>query len=292
MEFSLAGAPADLPDFTAQDDERPYLIDVVRGHVAISQEQPQYVLDLNAPTAILRREDLIRALDRRVRRDDVLQPDMIAWLGRVLDALEARGIELAYCARHANRLADCIIARIAGLSMHARARAFQGLLLEGPARARLSDFHTFRFAPDRYPARCLHQGRYQFAGHFYGAPGELDDSIEQEETACAIALDQMNDVRHWVRDLERQPVSSFWLPTASDRFYPDFVVQLEDGRLLVVEYKGAHLYGNPDSREKRDIGMLWAASSNGRCVFLMATHPSAAGGVAVPARLRAAISAS
>ena len=35
----------------------------------------------------------------------------------------------------------------------------------------------------------------------------------------------------------RQP-NSFWLQTSSDKFYPDFVALLNDGRVLVVEYKG------------------------------------------------------
>lgn len=68
-------------------------------------------------------------------------------------------------------------------------------------------------------------------------------------------------------NLERQPESSFWLPTLTDRFYPDFVAQLTDGRRLVVEYKGAHLYDNADSKEKRDIGKVWVATSGGRCLF-------------------------
>ena len=45
---------------------------------------------------------------------------------------------------------------------------------------------------------------------------------------------------------------SFRLPTATDKFYPDFVAQLADGRLLVVEYKSALLAGAgvDDTNEK------------------------------------------
>lgn len=58
----------------------------------------------------------------------------------------------------------------------------------------------------------------------------------------------------------------FWLPTATDLFYPG-----HDGRLLVVEYKGKHLVDNEDSREKRLVGEQWERSSGGRYLFLMAT---------------------
>jgi hypothetical protein len=41
--------------------------------------------------------------------------------------------------------------------------------------------------------------------------------------------------------------------------------------------KGAHLYDAPDSREKRDIGAVWAQASGGRCCFVMVTSPEKAG---------------
>ena len=54
-------------------------------------------------------------------------------------------------------------------------------------------------------------------------------------------------------------------------FYPDFVALLKDGRVLVVEYKGEHLVTNEDSKNKDAIGQLWEKSSNGKCLFVMAT---------------------
>ena len=91
-----------------------------------------------------------------------------------------------------------------------------------------------------------------------------------------------------VRNLERQPEASFWLPTSTDRFYPDFVAELTDGRVLVIEYKGAHLYDGSDAREKRDIGKVWAAASDGRCLFAMVTDAEKAG-KSVTAQLKDAI---
>lgn len=60
----------------------------------------------------------------------------------------------------------------------------------------------------------------------------MKSDLNGEETACAIAIDEMDDVKWWVRNLERQPEASFWLPTSTDRFYPDFVAELTDGRIL------------------------------------------------------------
>ncbi|MBK8581563.1 MAG: hypothetical protein IPL86_06880 [Flavobacteriales bacterium] len=44
---------------------------------------------------------------------------------------------------------------------------------------------------------------------------------------------------------------------------------LEDERVLVVEYKGAHLYDSKDSQEKRAVGQVWASRSNGKALFSM-----------------------
>ena len=73
-----------------------------------------------------------------------------------------------------------------------------------------------------------------------------------------------------MRNVESDERFSFWLPTATDYFYPDFVAELNDDRVLVVEYKGAHLLHGQDAREKDQIGRQWAASSGGNCLFLMA----------------------
>lgn len=65
-------------------------------------------------------------------------------------------------------------------------------------------------------------------------------------------LDSLNEVTYWVHNVARHP-AAFWLPTATDKFYPDFVALLKDGRLLVVEYKGAFLADTPDTMEKQTI---------------------------------------
>lgn len=91
----------------------------------------------------------------------------------------------------------------------------------------------------------------------------------REQAECAAALDALPDFAFWVRNLERQPDFAFWLQTPTDKFYPDFVAQLRDGRTLVVENKGSDRLDSADTREKRMLGELWAARSQGRCLFLL-----------------------
>ena len=76
-------------------------------------------------------------------------------------------------------------------------------------------------------------------------------------------------MKHWVRNIPQQREASFHLPTAKNEFYPDFVCELLDGTLAVIEYKGGHLVSNDESRAKDDVGNQWAKSSNGKCRFIM-----------------------
>jgi len=82
----------------------------------------------------------------------------------------------------------------------------------------------------------------------------------------------MSEIKYWIRNLVKRDQASFWLPLAHNKFYPDFVCELNDGRMLVVEYKGEAYATNDDSAEKRAIGNKWAELSNGKCLFIMAVE--------------------
>ena len=122
-----------------------------------------------------------------------------------------------------------------------------------------------------YRDQRRYRGRWKPRKHFLGADRvpAFDGAEDGEEFQCAQAIDSLPRLRYWIRNVARDP-ASFSLPTATDRFYPDFVAQLDDGRLLVVEYKGARDADAPDTREKRTIGELWERMSDGQGLFLVA----------------------
>ncbi|UVC09591.1 hypothetical protein IHQ71_02895 [Rhizobium sp. TH2] len=77
--------------------------------------------------------------------------------------------------------------------------------------------------------------------------GDLEPTGEKHD--CAVYLQRMGDVKAWLRNTSQQP-NSFWLQTATDKFHPDFVALLKDGRISVVEYKGGHIATADDAKEK------------------------------------------
>ena len=124
----------------------------------------------------------------------------------------------------------------------------------------------FTFNPSTYPAKKFYRGSVQFSKHFYSVVGDMNP----EEVSCAQCIDANPNVETWVRNIEREPEFSFWLPTHKDKFYPDFVVKLKDGTFAVIEYKGEIYKTTDDSREKKLLGNIWADKSHGLCKFLMA----------------------
>ena len=55
--------------------------------------------------------------------------------------------------------------------------------------------------------------------------------------------------------------SRFSLPKSPGRFFPDLIVELNNDRNVLVEYKWGKLAHDPEELHKRDIGELWAQRS-------------------------------
>lgn len=142
--------------------------------------------------------------------------------------------------------------------------------------------HAFTYPADMalYPARTYFRAdTMRFRKHYYPVPGDLawktSKGVLTEEFLCAQQIDLLDEVDFWVRNLVH--ASQFWMPTAMQRTYPDFVVKLKDGRLLIVEYKGEDRYSSDEEKEKRLVGELWAKRSNGKGLYLMARKIDDAG---------------
>ena len=96
----------------------------------------------------------------------------------------------------------------------------------------------------------------------------FETSEYYEEQVVGLGDDFIDEVEFWVRNLVHP--SQFWMPTSRQRTYPDFVARLKDGRLLVIEYKGADRFSADQEKEKRLVGELWAKGGGGKGIYLMA----------------------
>jgi type III restriction enzyme len=213
----------------------------------------------------------VRWLDREVRQPDIPQAHLRAFLKAVVAHLaNEQRIPLASLARIRHVLAQRVSARIEDLRTAAAGRQFKQLVLDRGWELSVGSSRTFEFRTGAYavPATDRYRGKWRFDKHFYPVLAKLRDGTE--EFKCAVTIDSHPKVKHWVRNLERDVEGSFWLPTSHGKFFPDFVCELEDGRIIVVEYKGEHLRNVPMEIEKDQVGRLWAEKSDGKCLFLMA----------------------
>ena len=218
-------------------------------------------------------EMLIGWLDAHIDHTDITSAESAAYLRKVIQGLMAKfGItDVSTLALDRFRLRDQIEARIQTHRDIERKEAFKQWLLPSSELV-VSEERSLNFATISYEPSWLYEGGHQFKKHYFGAkPGELGEKTKAgkltEEFQCACYIDDMPEVKFWMRNLSQKKKSSFKLQTSGDWFYPDFVCQLQDGRILVVEYKGAHLIH--EAADKAAVGAVWASRSGGRCLFVM-----------------------
>ncbi len=297
VQFDLLQADPrpDLPGLrlVEQSDLFEIYINQARVEMRRTQDTQQGVLDA-VPTEASE-TDLALWLARALRDDSLTEAALRRWTTALVGRLrQEHGLSLTGLLRARHALVQGAQRRLDELKSQARRRGFEQMTLLQPAEAGaaawttgLSPAFTFRYQRGQYAPRHVYTGRYRFGKHFFEQLHALKDRGEEFE--CAKVLDAMDEVKHWVRNIEQQERFSFWLPTATDYFYPDFVAELNDGRLFVVEYKGESYATNDDSREKRAVGQTWARASAGQGVFVMVEK--LVGGMDMAAQLRLALKA-
>ena len=258
-------------EFAIRETARSFEIDLDGRRVTyqFASETEQLVLDTHVEGWTP--EGLVLWLDRQVRQMDIPQIELLRWLRDLVGhLLRARGMTLAALMRCKFLLAGKIVNKIKAIRQQERQGVYQRCLLVPDANAAVSFDNAFTFTDGMYRDQRRYRGHWKPRKHFLGPDNvpAFDGAEDGEEARCAQVIDSLVRVAYWVRNVARHP-ASFWLPTATDRFYPDFVARLADGRLLVVEYKGAHLAEGSDTAEKQTIGALWQRKSGGQGLFIV-----------------------
>ncbi|PPD34214.1 MAG: restriction endonuclease subunit R [Methylomonas sp.] len=276
-QLNLLDYPAKLNNFRIQETSNSFSIDMDGKEISYHIAQQNEVINLNEDLLDVTEQDLIGWLDRECKQADVMQRDLIKFSALLInDLLQTPNITVTALVRNKYPLLRAVRDLIDLYRKRAQKAGYQQTLFGHAAQVVLTDELVYRFSPDHYPARPpYYAGRYKFQKHFY--PIIEDLKAQGEEYECAKAIDSLPEVKYWIRNLVRRDHASFWLPLAHNRFYPDFVCELKDGRMLVVEYKGEAYASNDDSAEKRAVGELWSKSSQGRCLFIMAIEQDGQG---------------
>jgi type III restriction enzyme len=210
--------------------------------------------------------ELVYWLDANVDFPYATQEQKVAWINAVVTGLlEKRQppLTIAELAYRKYRLRGAVERKLAAGLTLAKQGVFNELLGD-ETRFETSAGKSLVIRQGRYAYDTPYTGLIRLKRHFFPVIGNLKDRGEEFDCAEYIA-NQLPDVAWWIRNVERKP-SAFSLQTASDKFYPDFLIGLENGGIIAVEYKGSHISDNADSREKKRIGQLWERRSK-NCAF-------------------------
>lgn len=273
VEWNLAECDASLTEAEFPSQQAAGEV----GEVDVSEAgrvELRFVNQLHEQLALLTFEpgwtvaSLANWLDRQIPHIEIVQSQSAPFIHKALSYLiEGRGLTIEELARQKFRLRTALERKIDEHRQAQAKTAYNALLFgAGTGKLEVSKHLYFTFEENRYAPNSLYANGYTFQKHYFPKVGELES--QGEEFECAVFLDTHPKVWYWVRNLPRSDYS-FWLQTSTDKFYPDFVALLNDGRILVVELKGGHLWGSPDSEEKRNLGELWAERSGGSCLFIM-----------------------
>jgi len=248
--------------FSIQGDTRAGEIDVTdAGQLRIAyvgQLHDQLAMAIEEPAWTLPR--LVNWIDRGIPHPDVTKPAARVFIHRAVDAImQNKGYSLDRLARCKYEVRRALTEEIQSLRAKRAEGNYNALFAVDTASFETSSDLALLFDEQTYAYNQPYRGARTFNTHYFQIIGDLKP--EGEEFRCAVFLDEHPAVRFWVRNVDRKP-NAFWLQLSGARFYPDFVALLTDGRILVVEYKGAHLAEEAD--EKRMVGQLWAEASDGR----------------------------
>ncbi len=210
---------------------------------------------------------------RNILEDKITHDAKQMFVAKWLQELLLKGTyDLAKANNQKFLIRNILSQRIKELRLEAVNKAYQHTLFDDgyQSRVQVSSAHEFVFHDKAYAPSSDYDdrfGHFDFRKHYYGRIGDFDS---KEEWECAVWLDmqaQQGSIDFWVRNLVRKEACSFYLQKADGRFYPDFVCQLKNGKVLVVEYKGGNNW--LAAQDDRLIGGLWAEMSGGKCQFVM-----------------------
>jgi len=278
-DWSLRDHPARLgPDeFDIVETTNTFEIDLDGNRLLIKAADTSDQLTMDVDVKDWTPNSLVQWLDSKVRDPHISQAELLGWLSDMVTYLNVdRDIPLSQLMRCKFILARKLSDKLKGFRQAERNKVYQLNLFAPQARVEVSFDQGFEFFDDMYFDVPKYRGnKFTFSKHFMG-PDEIpafDGAAGGEEEQCALVIDSLTEVEYWTRNVANHR-NSFSLPTPTGRFYPDFVAKLKDQRILVIEYKGqqhADEQITKDTREKQLIGDQWAASSDGKGVFVMAT---------------------
>lgn len=249
--------------------------EVTQQNSLFDEQENSYVSDVINEYGMKKDDNLIRAniaklsvSISKIIRDE--NSDIVKILGSnqlntfvsliIMNLIEQRDdMNIFICESHKYQLKRAILLKLNKILLESKNISFTKFLDSKNFTTNLDNVFTLNQYKPNEDSRSLN-----FNKHHYKYTDKFDS---EEEYVFAKYIDNLSQITTWIKNISGDSKNSFWLQTSTDKFYPDFIVKLNNGKIIVIEYKGSHLK-NDDTKEKEIIGKVWA-SLNDDYEFLM-----------------------
>jgi type III restriction enzyme len=197
------------------------------------------------------REQLAKAVAKKIRMDEVSEPVISDYVKDVVKDFDSEQVIEMY--ENLEMTAQTIREKISSLLMSYERSKF----IEGLDTGDIICDAEFTLKPYISPLVAVSS----MGKSLYRNEGDMD-RFEQEVITEVAKLD---NVVWWHRNLERG--KGFYI-NAYINHYPDFIVKLKNGMVVIIETKGDHL-DNTESKRKLEVGKKWASSAGNNYRYFM-----------------------
>jgi len=239
--------------FDAQ--ENSYISDVINEY-GIKVDNKSNIAKLSVGISKLIRDENSKILN--IISSEQLNKFVSFVIHRLID--EREDINIYICENHQYQLKRAILIKLNKMILESKNLSFNKLLNINSFTTNIESVFTLNNYKPNEDSRSssFNKHQYKYADKF--------DS--KEEYICAKYIDNLPQVTTWIKNISGDYRNSFWLQTSTDKFYPDFIIKLDNGKTIVAEYKGEHLKTNDDSKEKEIVGNVFASLTD-NIEFLM-----------------------
>jgi type III restriction enzyme len=179
------------------------------------------------------------------RNDEIPEPGIIDYIKTAISGFKSE--KIAEVARDSFFYSTVIKQKIKSLTDKYAEKQFDTLLDKGTVICK----DSFEF-PKKICPKNTQQG---ITKNLYVEEGEMNDFEKKVINEVA----NLDSVDFWHRNLERG--KGFQL-NGFINHYPDFIVKMKNGKIILIETKGDHLDGS-DSSQKLRLGEKWASKAGG-----------------------------
>ncbi len=163
-----------------------------------------------------------------------------------------KNIDLVLLNSRKYQLKKAILKKLENLTQNAKSHSFAKLFNEN--RFSLNMSNSVCFSSNNYiPNPDIRSAN--FKKHKYENVHKLDS---EEEYKVALYIDSLDGVESWIRNIDKDYENSFWLQTEQGKFYPDFIIKLKSGKIVVAEYKGK-VYIPEYEKYKKPVADAWGS---------------------------------